>query len=80
MPERVNNFVQFMFTMRDVGIDTNVHPVYYPFMADLRIPDIDDSLMARLKAGAALARTTLKAFAALLLAEALNRREGKKHQ
>jgi len=44
-------------------------------MADLRIPDVDGDLQARLKAGAAMAKMTLKAFIVELLTKALKERE-----
>ena len=76
----VNNFVHYLFTMRYVPLDTFLRWRYYSVMADLRVPDIDDNLMARLKAGAALAQTTLKAFVVILLTQGLKQRDGRQRQ
>ena len=69
--------MHLVFTMRYVPLDTFMRWRYYSDMADLRVPDIDENLMARLKAGAALAKTTLKAFVVVLLAQALKQRDGR---
>ena len=66
-----------VFIMRYVPLDTFMRWRYYSDMADLRVPDIDENLMARLKAGAALAKTTLKAFVVVLLTQALKQRDGR---
>ena len=47
-------------------------------MGDLRVPDIDDDLMAQLKSEAALAKVTLREFVISLFIDALKRRGGKK--
>jgi hypothetical protein len=60
-----------------VPLDMFLHWHYYSGMADLRVPDIDENLMARLKAGAALAKTTLKAFVVVLLTQSLKQRDGR---
>jgi hypothetical protein len=46
-------------------------------MAELRVKKLDDSLMARVKAGAALAGVTIAEFVATLLTEALRYRAGR---
>ena len=47
-------------------------------MAELRVANLDDRLMARVKAGAALSDLKVGEFIAKLLAEALRAREGRK--
>ena len=49
-------------------------------MADLRVPNIDDNLVARLKAAAALARPkmTMQKLIVGLLEDALKRYEGRR--
>ena len=46
-------------------------------MAELRVAKLDDKLMAKVKAGAALAGMNIKEFVALLLSEALRSRAGR---
>ena len=46
-------------------------------MAELRVTNLDDSLMARVKAGAAMAGLSIREFVAKLLTEALKRRDGR---
>jgi len=46
-------------------------------MAELRVTKIEDGLMARVKAGAALARMSIREYVAMLLTEGLKRKAGK---
>ncbi len=47
-------------------------------MAELRVADFDDELMARLKSSAALAKLSMREFVQLIIAQALKAREGRK--
>ena len=51
--------------------------IYCFDMAELRVTNLDDSLMARVKAGAALAGLSIREFVAKLLTEALKHRAGR---
>ena len=47
-------------------------------MAELRVANFDDELMARLKAAAAIARMPMNEFVPVIIAQILKIREGRK--
>jgi hypothetical protein len=65
----VNNFLT---------LDNFIRLRYRYYMAELRVKNFNDDLMARMKSAAVLARCTVKEFVETLIAEALRRREGRK--
>lgn len=59
-------------------LDTNFRSRYIEHMAELRVANFDDELMARLKAAAALARLPMNEFIPVIIAQVLKLREGRK--